>query len=291
MTEKVWMALSRGSIPIYMGASSIGDMMPTKNSYIDIRDYDSIDALVEELRAIARDEQKYESYTNWRYQHPREWSEGFRKLLRVMSTDIKAGVCSVLQKGDVVYPKAAPIKGTCDHDRILGRNPLAWTIDDIDRRRPRDPTDFLEVIPCSEKHDPTDECFKWRETPIGENAIVSPEEKRRRGAERRAEAAKAKAAAKAKEEPESEAAVKTKEEPEAKTKEERLAAPAPVVEEPKPAEEQAAKPADSAADDDDDNTALERQRARRARRAAAAAAAAAETQSPPRRAETADASS
>ena len=301
MTEKVWMALSRGSIPIYMGASSIGDMMPTKNSYIDIRDYDSIDALVEELRAIARDEQKYASYTNWRYQHPREWSEGFRKLLRVMSTDIKAGVCSVLQKGDVVYPKAAPIKGTCDHDRILGRNPLAWTIDDIDRRRPRDPTDFLEVIPCSEKHDPTDECFKWRETPIGENAIVSPEEKRRRGAERRAEAAKAKAAAKAKEEseaavkakeePESEAAVKTKEEPEAKTKEERLAAPAPVVEEPKPAEEQAAKPADSAAADDDDNTALERQRARRARRAAAAAAAAAETQSPPRRAETADASS
>ena len=144
---------------------------------------------IEELRAIARDEQKYESYTNWRYQHPREWSEGFRKLLRVMSTDIKAGVCSVLQKGDVVYPKAAPIKGTCDHDRILGRNPLAWTIDDIDRRRPRDPTDFLEVIPCSEKHDPTDECFKWRETPIGEKAIVSPEEKRRRGAERRAEAA------------------------------------------------------------------------------------------------------
>ena len=58
MTEKVWMALSRGSIPIYMGASSIGDMMPTKNSYIDIRDYDSIDALVEELGAIARDEQK-----------------------------------------------------------------------------------------------------------------------------------------------------------------------------------------------------------------------------------------
>ena len=85
--------------------------------------------------------------------------------------------------------------------------------------------------------------------------------------------------------------VKAKEEPEAKTKEERLAAPAPVVEEPKPAEEQAAQPADSADSDDDDNTALERQRARRARRARrAAAAAAAQTQSPPRRAETADAS-
>jgi len=315
MTEKVWMALSRGSIPIYTGASSIADMMPTRNSYIDIQNYDSIEDLVEELYAIAHDEQKYASYTNWRYQHPSEWSEGFRKLLRVMSTDIKVGVCSVLQKGDAVYPKAEPIKGTCEHKRIFGKAPQAWTLHDIDRPRPRDPTEFLEVVPCSEEHDPTDECFKWRDKPIGGQAFVSPQEKRRRVADRHAETTEAKAnaeaeeaakekaeaeaeaAAKAEAEANAEADVKVKAEVAAKAKEEQLAAPAPVVKEPKPAVQQpAARPddADDGDDDDDDDdeddddekTLPERRRARRAARRAAAA----ENKSSPSRDAAADAS-
>jgi len=306
MTEKVWMALSRGSIPIYTGASSIADMMPTKNSYIDIRNYDSIEDLVEELYAIARDEQKYASYTNWRYQHPSEWSEGFRKLLRVMSTDIKVGVCSVLQKGDAVYPKAEPIKGTCEHERILGKVPQAWTLQDIDRPHPRDPTEFLEVVPCSEEHDPTDECFKWRDKPIGDPVFVSPQEKRRRIADRRAEAAEARAAeakanaeekAAAKAKAEAEAKAKAEAEAKAKAEAERLAAPAPVVEEPKPAVQQPAARPDGDDDDDDDDdgddddddetTAQERRRARRAAKRADAA----EKKLSPRRADAADASS
>ena len=51
MTEKVWMALARGSIPIYTGHDSFTELMPTKKSYIDLRDYDSFEALAAELEA------------------------------------------------------------------------------------------------------------------------------------------------------------------------------------------------------------------------------------------------
>ena len=111
MTEKVWMALARGSIPIYTGHDSFTELMPTKKSYIDLRDYDSFEALAAELEAIASDESRYNEYTSWRYDHPNTWSPGFRKLLRVQSTDIKVGLCAVLQKGPAVFPKAAKLGG------------------------------------------------------------------------------------------------------------------------------------------------------------------------------------
>ena len=75
----------------------------------------------------------------WRYRHPSEWSEGFRSLLRVMSTDIKYGVCDVLRKGADAVPKSAP-QADCDYSMtVMGRTVGAWP----DHGGIRDPLEHL----------------------------------------------------------------------------------------------------------------------------------------------------
>ena len=43
MTEKIFDALTRGSIPIYIGWDGFDDYIPSKDAVIDLRDYASID--------------------------------------------------------------------------------------------------------------------------------------------------------------------------------------------------------------------------------------------------------
>lgn len=154
MTEKIWLALSRGSIPVYLGTSSVDDLLPSKNSYVDLRKYDSIEALATELRAIATNETRYLEYTGWRYEHPSKWSEGFRRLLRVMSSDIKVGICSILQKGDAEYVRAAAIGG-CEN---------TWDVFGVPHARlpqigkPTDPFEHLNKV-CDE---PTQACYTFK---------------------------------------------------------------------------------------------------------------------------------
>ena len=160
MTEKVWMALARGSIPIYTGHDSFTELMPTKKSYIDLRDYDSFEALAAELEAIASDESRYNEYTSWRYDHPNTWSPGFRKLLRVQSTDIKVGLCAVLQKGPAVFPKAAKLGGCTVGADLLGVKrgdfgayieAARWRSERHDAGIPRSPLDFLQRVSCKDE--------------------------------------------------------------------------------------------------------------------------------------------
>lgn len=174
-TEKIWMALARGSIPVYMGAEDIEEIMPAKNAFVDMRKFDSPEALGEELRSIARDEAKYKSYTRWRYEDPHTWQPGFRKLLRVMSSDVKMGPCAVLQKGESTFPKAFPQTGSCDGQyKALGLSPgqIAGV-----PNTPRDPFDFLE-----KKCDELDaKCYKWRSAPLGE-PLVKPSNRNKKAA-------------------------------------------------------------------------------------------------------------
>ena len=39
MTEKIWDALSRGSIPIYIGWDGMEEYIPSKDAVIDLRDF------------------------------------------------------------------------------------------------------------------------------------------------------------------------------------------------------------------------------------------------------------
>ena len=164
-TEKIWMALARGSIPVYMGSPDIEELMPVKNAFVDMRKFDSPEALGEELRSIARDEEKYKSYTQWRYEDPHTWQPGFRKLLRVMSSDVKMGVCAVLQKGEAAFPKSAPQTGSCDGSfKALGLNSAQMV---GVPNAPRNPSDFLE-----KKCDELDaKCYKWRSAPLGQPLV------------------------------------------------------------------------------------------------------------------------
>ena len=177
MTEKVWMALARGSIPIYTGHDSFTELMPTKKSYIDLRDYDSFEALAAELEAIASDESRYNEYTSWRYDHPSTWSPGFRKLLRVQSTDIKAGLCAVLAKGPTVFPKADKMGGCSSDADLLGvkHGDFGAYIEAARFRSkhhetgvPRSPLDFLQRVSCKDEQEKEfmGDCFVRRDAPV-----------------------------------------------------------------------------------------------------------------------------
>lgn len=125
-TEKVWMALSRGSVPLYFGSEDVVAMMPTPESFVDLKKFDSPEALAARLREIATNDEAYWEVHKWRYQDPTTWSPGFRQLIRTMSTDIKYGVCHALQKGPTMYPEPKA-QGECEYDfDVLGRRVDAW---------------------------------------------------------------------------------------------------------------------------------------------------------------------
>jgi hypothetical protein len=125
-TEKVWLALTRGSVPIYFGTDDVYDQLPSPDAIIDLKKFKSPRELADRLYAIATDPGAYWEVHKWRYQDPMTWSEGFRTLLRVMSTDIKYGVCHVLQKGETLYPRAQE-QASCEGDaQIMGRGVNEW---------------------------------------------------------------------------------------------------------------------------------------------------------------------
>jgi len=126
MTEKLWDSLSRGSIPIYIGWDGIENYIPSKDSVIDLRDFKSIDELTARLEQYTTDEKLYQKAHEWRTQNPKHWPEGFRNLVRHVSSDLKAGICSTLRHG-------LPGKGhqkdqeseTCDHNPTILGEPVS----------------------------------------------------------------------------------------------------------------------------------------------------------------------
>ncbi|OUS46598.1 hypothetical protein BE221DRAFT_192099, partial [Ostreococcus tauri] len=160
MTEKIWLALQRGSIRFTPPRDSMRELMPSKKSFIDLTQYPDVDSLVHELALIARNETRYREYTDWRYQHPKTWQPGFRQLLRVMSSDIKVGLCAILQKGPSEFPTAKSQGGCVGYQtKILGlRNAL----------------DFLDELDCASR-----KTINRREQDDIENGAGSP--RRRQG--------------------------------------------------------------------------------------------------------------
>ena len=122
MTEKLWDSLSRGSIPIYVGWDGIEDYIPSKESVIDLRDFNSVDELAAKLEQYTTDEKLYQKAHEWRTKNPKTWPEGFRNLVRHVSSDLKAGMCNTLRQG---LPGKGHAKDqeseTCDHNpTVLG---------------------------------------------------------------------------------------------------------------------------------------------------------------------------
>jgi hypothetical protein len=125
MTEKIYDALSRGSIPIYIGWDGFEDYIPDKEAVIDLRDYKSIDELAAKLAFVATNDDAYNKMHAWRAKSPSEWPLKYRNLVRQVSSDLKFGLCSTLKEGPENHPPVDAYKqpvDVCNHDvSIMGR--------------------------------------------------------------------------------------------------------------------------------------------------------------------------
>ena len=177
VTEKIFDALTRGSIPIYIGWDGFEEYIPSKDAVIDLRDYESIDHLAAKLAKIATSESEYAKYHAWRYKSPTEWPLKFRNLVRQVSSDLKFGICSTLKEGPSKHPRVEPfeqVTDVCNHDvNIMGipasqypGRPAEWweilgwkadTAGEVAKVEVEDPTQFLHKK-CDQMHHP--ECWE-----------------------------------------------------------------------------------------------------------------------------------
>ena len=66
ITEKLWLALQAGTLPVYMGAKNVKTHVPS-HSIINVHDYASTHDLAEYLITVSNNETLYNSYHSWRY--------------------------------------------------------------------------------------------------------------------------------------------------------------------------------------------------------------------------------
>lgn len=120
MTEKIWDALSRGSIPIYIGWDGMEEYIPSKDAVIDLRDFSTPAELSKKLTDIATNDAAYAKAHEWRTKSPDQWPLKFRNLIRQVSSDMKFGICSTMKEGPKNHPAAVPTE-KCDRSvNIMG---------------------------------------------------------------------------------------------------------------------------------------------------------------------------
>ena len=66
ITEKLWLALQSGTIPVYLGASNIDEHFFPNHSFIKVDDFASTIELAQYLNKVANNETLYNSYHAWR---------------------------------------------------------------------------------------------------------------------------------------------------------------------------------------------------------------------------------
>jgi len=66
VTEKLYTALTRGQVPIVLGAPNVADHAPGHDSYIDATAFPSARALAEYLLYLDRNDTAYDEYHAWR---------------------------------------------------------------------------------------------------------------------------------------------------------------------------------------------------------------------------------
>jgi hypothetical protein len=92
VTEKVWGALSSGTVPIYYGAPNILDHVP-EHSVINVADFDSVESLGRYLKFLMNDEQEYNRYHEWRF---KDYSDEFKAKFRFTYTHSECRACRMV---------------------------------------------------------------------------------------------------------------------------------------------------------------------------------------------------
>ena len=93
ITEKVWNALIRGTIPIFRGTADIYEQLPCPDGscILDVDKYPSAEDLAHRMAQIASDEGEWEKMRAWRHTDPEQWPEGFRRLISVRRCILTSG--------------------------------------------------------------------------------------------------------------------------------------------------------------------------------------------------------
>lgn len=95
VTEKFYSPLLAGSIPIYLGAPNIEELLPGENCYINVKDHKSPKELAKHLKECIDNEVEYMKYHEWRN---RPFREGFMKKIKIQETDPFIRLCYFLQR-------------------------------------------------------------------------------------------------------------------------------------------------------------------------------------------------
>jgi hypothetical protein len=66
ITEKLWLTLQSGTVPVYLGAPNIGEHFFPNHSFINVNDFSTTQELAGYLIKVANDETLYNSYHVWR---------------------------------------------------------------------------------------------------------------------------------------------------------------------------------------------------------------------------------
>jgi len=72
VTEKFFDPLFVGSVPIYLGAPNIDDFAPGNRCFINIRDFNSPEALAKYILELDKNDMAYEEYFLWRHKPRRQ---------------------------------------------------------------------------------------------------------------------------------------------------------------------------------------------------------------------------
>ena len=104
VTERVFHALVRGVVPVYLGAANVVDFMPAEDAIINISDFDSPRDLADYLHQLDRDDAAYGKHLRWKQT---ELSPQFNQLLELGSSDPQARMAVKLAHG-------------CDHNCCCG---------------------------------------------------------------------------------------------------------------------------------------------------------------------------
>ena len=64
-TEKLWKVLHYSIIPVVLGGANYSEILP-KKSYINVRDFESVEKLAEYLKYLDKNETAYAEYFEWK---------------------------------------------------------------------------------------------------------------------------------------------------------------------------------------------------------------------------------
>jgi alpha-1,3-fucosyltransferase 10 len=77
VTEKFWLPLMAGSVPVYRGTEAVTELAPAPGCYIDARDFASATELGAYLDDLDRDDAAYARFHEWRAD---DVSDAFKEL-------------------------------------------------------------------------------------------------------------------------------------------------------------------------------------------------------------------